>query len=369
MTYHDTDSRTNGRHASGHRTGVTILDCTLRDGGHNTLWHFDHTLVLDYLAAVAQTAVDIVELGYRTRTYDPSCGAYRLCSSDLLRSHPVDSGLAVAVMVDAQPLLQSRTTPGDLDALFGPREHSPITMVRVATTLDTLEAAVPLCTHIKRLGYELSVNLMQVSRWRQRNLPVVASLVRDTAADVVYLADSFGGLTPPTTRALVGEMVAACACAVGFHAHDNIGLALANTIAAIDEGATFVDCSVLGMGRGAGNTRSEQLLAYLATSARPDATVQPLFDLIGEHFVPLHARYPWGATIPNLVAGISEIHPRYVSELQQLPELSERTRLAILSTLRLHEGRAAFRTEVLAQALADHGVEPCLVGHAGARSE
>jgi 4-hydroxy 2-oxovalerate aldolase len=91
----------------------------------------------------------------------------------------------------------------------------------------------------------------------------VASAATDAGAEFVYLADSNGSLSPVDTSGLVTLIHSVTRKAVGLHAHNNLGLALANAIAAVHAGATWMDSSIQGMGKGPGNLIAEQWLAYL----------------------------------------------------------------------------------------------------------
>jgi 4-hydroxy 2-oxovalerate aldolase len=82
-------------------------------------------------------------------------------------------------------------------------------------------------------------------------------------ADVVYVTDSAGALMPPTVRERIRALKDAVKCEVGFHGHNNLSLAVANSMAAIEEGARWIDGCTCGMGAGSGNTATEVLAAVL----------------------------------------------------------------------------------------------------------
>jgi 4-hydroxy 2-oxovalerate aldolase len=125
-----------------------------------------------------------------------------------------------------------------------------------------------------------------------------------------YVADSFGSMTPNRVAALVSLLVERCPVSVGFHGHDNMGMALLNSVAAMNAGATWIDSTVAGMGRGAGNTATEELCMLL------DAQGNARFDtLLERHFSALKERYGWGASVLYRVAAQRRLHPMYVQEL------------------------------------------------------
>jgi 4-hydroxy 2-oxovalerate aldolase len=107
------------------------------------------------------------------------------------------------------------------------------------------------------------VDLTRVSHQPTKLLLANAEIVRDSGADVLYLADSNGSLTPTRVWDMVNLVRGYTGMPIGFHAHDNLGLAMSNSIAAVKAGATFIDGSLRGMGKGAGNLKLELWLAFL----------------------------------------------------------------------------------------------------------
>jgi 4-hydroxy 2-oxovalerate aldolase len=227
---------------------------------------------------------------------------------------------------------------------------SPVALVRIAATIPLLPKLLPVCASLKSLGYRVAVNLMQASEKSPDELRDAAELMKASDADMLYLADSFGSLTPTAVRPRVEAIASAFGRQIGFHAHDNLGLALANTLAAIEAGATIVDSSVRGMGRGAGNTRTEQLLAALARDGDARFSAEPLFAVVDEGFQFLQKRYGWGPTMPYLFTGSHAIHPTYAQELIGRG-LSDHRTIGILGALTKEAARTSFDAGVLERAM------------------
>jgi len=134
--------------------------------------------------------------------------------------------------------------------------------------------------------------------------------------------------------------------AMGIHTHDNLGLALSNTLRAIDEGVTWVDSTVTGMGRGPGNARSEELVIDIAERRGKAINMVPLMTLLREHFKPMQALYGWGTNPYYYLAGKYGIHPTYIQEMLSDTRYSEEDVLAVIDHLRL-EGGKKFRLNTL----------------------
>jgi 4-hydroxy 2-oxovalerate aldolase len=328
---------------------IEILDCTLRDGGYNNLWDFSDALVRRYLAALDRTGVTWVEMGYRSPASSGPAGAYRYCTDQMLWTLAKGSSLRFAVMIDGKAICQPES--GGVHALFGPRRESPVDLVRIAATIPLLPNLLSVCASLKQLGYRVAVNLMQASEKSPAELREAAAFMDASDADMLYLADSFGSMTPASVRPRMEAIAGSFSRKIGFHAHDNLGLALANTLAAVDAGATIIDSSVAGMGRGAGNTRTEQLLAALAQDGDDTLTAEPLIPLVDEDFRTLQKRYGWGPTMPYLITGSHGIHPTYAQELSS-KGLEDSSAIAILAALQDWPGKVSFDAKLLERAVA-----------------
>lgn len=321
---------------------MTVVDCTLRDGGYHNNWEFETPLVEEYLAVCLQLGIDVVELGYVRLTAD-GFGPYGQLpeglNSDLRAALPVNHRLRFAAMLDAADLaclpagdvgrrLTEKLAPGAI----------PLDMMRIAVRYDQTAAAVEAVAAVRDAGFQVCLNLMQIDLASTDEVVQCLAAVRDMGPlEALYLADSLGSLTPARTASLVNVFRTGQATPVGIHAHDNKGFALLNTQAALDAGALWVDGTVHGMGRGAGNTRTEQLLALLGSD--PDI-LQPLLDLIVRHFHPLMDKYRWGASGLYVLAGLRRVHPTYVQRIEQSAGLGPEEKLRTLAFL---SGSAAHR--------------------------
>ena len=291
-----------------------VLDCTLRDGGFYTRWDFDRALVHAYVRAMAAARVDIVELGYRSVAGRGYAGAFRFTADDYVRRLELPDTLSLAVMIDAKEFVTDGRVDRDLlRRQFAPAAGSPITWVRVAAHAGEARRALEQCDLLRELGYRTTLNLMQVTALTAGDVAQVAGEARGRA-DVFYVADSVGALRPAQMQALA-RAIAATGVTWGVHCHDNLQLGLANTLTAVTAGARFVDATVLGMGRGAGNVRTEALLHCLVEDEGGDFDTQPLVSLVAEHLEPLQRHHRWGTNMSYQLAAVHGIHPTYVQEL------------------------------------------------------
>jgi len=136
-------------------------------------------------------------------------------------------------------------------------------LVRVATHVTEADVSAQHIEYARKLGMETFGFLMMAHSAPVEKLVEQAKLMESYGAQGVYITDSAGALLPHEVRERVRALRQSLQVEVGFHAHNNLSLAVANTLAAIEEGATRIDGSVRCLGAGAGNTQTETLIAVL----------------------------------------------------------------------------------------------------------
>lgn len=319
---------------------LVLLDCTLRDGGYYNKWDFDGVLVQDYLNAMAASRIDYVELGLRSFESTGFRGAHAYTTDRYLRSLEIPDGLSVGVMVNASELVShSMGVVPALEMLFSPANESPVSLVRLACHAHEVEAVLPGCQWLGAQGYKVGLNLMQVADKQPGEIERLARLTDDSGVDVLYFADSMGSLAPEQTASIVRALRRAWSGALGIHAHDNRGMALANTLRSVDEGVTWVDSTITGMGRGPGNVRTEYLLIELMEKRKRETNVAAVLELVSRYFQPMQQAYGWGTNPYYFLAGTYGIHPTYIQEMLVDPRYKEEDLLVVIDFLKRQGGK------------------------------
>lgn len=295
---------------------MKLLDCTLRDGGYYTSWDFSRQLVTRYLNAMAASNVDVVELGLRNFPKEQFLGAYAYTTDDLINSLNVPEKLDVGVMVDAKTIL---TYPGTCEEaigkLFVKRERSPVSLVRIAAHFDEIESCEEITRILKSLGYVLGFNLMQSGGRSEEELIEKSAMISSWGTvDVLYFADSLGNMDAEEVTRIYESIRVSWEGDIGIHTHNNQGKALDNSLTAYSMGVEWLDSTVLGMGRGAGNSSTELLAMELEKKAEKYRST-PLWKLVIDDFQPLQATHGWGASLLYYFAAENCIHPTYVQNL------------------------------------------------------
>lgn len=293
---------------------LQVVDATLRDGGLVNNFYFTDEFVKDLYLANIKAGVDYMEFGYKASKEifdEKEFGKWKFCVDSDVREIVGDnnSNLKLAVMLDV-----GRTDKNDVL----PKEESPFDLVRVATYIHQIHAAIDLIEDAHAKGYEVSVNIMAVSKVNDEQLNSGLEMLAKSNCDIIYLVDSFGSYYPEQIEVLTRKYVELGKKynkRIGFHGHNNQQLAFANTITAIKNGATLVDATMSGMGRGAGNCFMELLLGLLRN---PKYNVVPTMDFVEKHILKLKEDgIVWGYDFPYLMTGILNCHPRSAIKFTQ----------------------------------------------------
>nr|WP_255316807.1 hypothetical protein [Nesterenkonia sp. Act20] len=225
-------------------------------------------------------------------------------------------------------------------------EDSPVELVRVACHVHEFEAAVPATDWLKERGYKVGFNLMQVADRSEEDIKRLARTAAQYPLDVLYFADSFGGMSPEQTAQIIQWIRTEWSGPMGIHTHDNMGLALSNSLRAMDEGVEWIDSTVTGMGRGPGNARTEELAIEMAARRGKNPNFVPLMNLLREHFKPMQAHYGWGTNPFYYLAGKYSIHPTYIQFMLNDARYDEEDVLSVIGHLRV-EGGAKFDVQTM----------------------
>ena len=245
------------------RPSIKVVDATLRDGGLVNDFYFPEGFAQALYAANVKAGVDYMEFGYKASKdmFDVNkFGKWKFCDEEDIRAIVGDnnSDMKISVMADVGRC--------DYKKDIIDRSESVIDLVRVATYINTMPAAIEMIEDFKKKGYEVTVNIMAVSKVNSDDLEAGLELLANSRVDVIYLVDSFGYFYPEQITKFAQKYVKIAeehGKIVGIHTHNNQQLAFANTIEAIRNGVCLLDATVSGMGRGAGNCYMESLLTFL----------------------------------------------------------------------------------------------------------
>lgn len=252
-----------------------ILDCTIRDGGHVNNWEFSDECILASLDAAEKSSIDYFEVGYTM----PDCVK--------------KSSVKLVLMINASAL---RSVDEKVDC------------VRVACYPDEIEIGMKACEDYHKIGYEVFLHLMTADKLSDEHYVLLKNWQKKDILTSIYYADSFGSFLPSDVEKTYNKLKNCGYKNISFHGHNNLQLAFANSIKAIELGAYSIDATTFGIGRGAGNLPIELLMHYFKFDS------SAYLKIVEKYFEPLQLKYRWGYSYKNLIGGINNIHPREIDK-------------------------------------------------------
>ena len=292
---------------------INLLDCTFRDGGYYNNWNFKSKIIKDYLKAMLSANIDYIEIGFRSIKKNNLIGPTGDASDNFIKSLNIPKKIKIGVMVNASEIISySNGSITAIEKIFVPKKNSPISFVRIACHFHEYSKVFKSCKRLKELGYLVCINIMQCSAIEDKGIVKIGKTIPKDCVDVLYLADSLGGLNPKRLKSLIILIKKYWKKDLGIHTHDNMEKSLINSITAYDNGIRWIDGTVTGMGRGPGNAKIEYLILEFSTIRAKKFNLTKLNNLIEDYFIQLKEKHKWGSNYYYYLAGLYGIHPTYI---------------------------------------------------------
>jgi 4-hydroxy 2-oxovalerate aldolase len=297
---------------------LTVVDVTLRDGNHTVRQQFSPDVVARVAASLEAAGVDMIEVGHGDGSGGSSIHVGRTAApeTELIKA----AVSAVKKTKVAIFLIPGFGTMDDLQQAY----DLGVTVARVAchcTEADITEQHIQLARKLDMLavGYLISFGMASPERIVEE-----AKKMESYGAQYINLADSQGYLVPHQVKEYITAVREAVKIPVGFHAHNNLGLAIGNSLAAVEAGAAYVDGSLKGFGGGAGNAQTETLVAALKRGGFPtDVDLFGILDAAATLVAEL-AKYPALAKVPmptvdndSIMMGYACVYGGYVLPIKR----------------------------------------------------
>ena len=299
---------------------INILDCTLRDGGYYNNWYFDYELVKRYINNIKNSSIEAIEIGFRFPNKSLALGLHAYTLESYLSELKISKNILVCVMINAKDFFVDSNFKKGLNVqllnkTFKKSKESHISIVRIAINFDNFKYSEIIANRLKKLGYKISLNLMQANH---KDTSVYINTVKKinnwNIVDILVFADSLGNMDPDQVQKILKIFKSNFKKEIGIHTHNNKGFALINSIAAAENGINWIDSTICGMGRGAGNVTTENLLIELNERKLHKGNVKSLQSSIDD-FIKLKFKFQWGSNIYYHYAANNNIHPTFVQTL------------------------------------------------------
>lgn len=279
-----------------------VLDVTLRDGGFRNAFAWSRDDMCAIASSAAKAGVHTVELGYIGGVPE-----FHNVNEQGLAAH-LSPILVAAAREAGTARLAAMVHPSAATASidYAAFHHAGLSLVRFVHHPSWFEKLKPHVAAARDAGLLTSINVALASRYTLAEISEQFEAAASIEPDVLYVADTCAGLAPHHVEALVA-LALRYSPEVGFHAHDFLSLALANGVAAANAGAHYIDASIAGLGRGAGNLRTELWLALQQTCGAGGGDLEPLvgvLDLLERQLGP-----PPAPDLAAVVAGAANLTP------------------------------------------------------------
>ncbi len=302
---------------------MKLLDCTLRDAGYYSNWHYTDSDIQQYCEIINDLKIDIIEIGYRNSPAEVYRGSLYYCPSIVLKKFDqiLDKAVEKYLMVDFKCMTNHDE---NIRRIKSVKDY--INGIRIAVDASQTKGLNNFLKSLARLGLKVSINLMYGHKYLSDELSFdeIKKEIDINRIEILSIVDSYGCLLPDDVRLLM-KKASECfpSTLLGYHGHNNLNLALSNSIAAIESGAEVVDSTLGGLGRGAGNLRTEDSVLSLNHYHRKmcDSTIKGLC-LSHEMMNKFKKMYIWGPEIPYAIAAMKKIPQQVVMDLMNLKRLS-----------------------------------------------
>ena len=288
---------------------IHLLDCTLRDGGYINDWKFGRHAIKDICRKLERVGVEAIEIGFikgdkfsPDRTVFPNVE----CISELLE--PKSPGVIYVGMLDmSAPVPMERIVPCD---------GTSVDAIRVIFKKNRIDEGFECCRQVKALGYKLFVQFVGTDNYSDAEFIATIEKFNALEPDVIYVVDSFGLMKKKQFMRLIqladNNLIAGAA--LGYHSHNNLQQALGNAEAFAEFHTArdkYIDATVFGMGRGAGNLNLELFADWLNENFDANYDVEPLIDIVSDHLDAIYEKHAWGYAMPLYLSAARDCHPNY----------------------------------------------------------
>lgn len=294
-------------------SNLSVLDCTLRDGGYCNQWFFGEKNTKTIVSGLVEAGIDIIECGFLTNK--------AMFNPDITKFTTTEEVATVIPVNREGKLFVCLVNYGEYEIEDIPNyDGSSIDGIRVAFHKKDMIPALELCKGIKEKGYKVFIQAMVSLNYSDEEFLDLIKRVNKLNPYAFYIVDSFGVMKRKDLIRLfyVVEHSLADGIMIGYHSHNNMQLAYSNAQALVDirtKKDLIVDSSIFGMGRGAGNLNTELFVEYLNDNIGAHYQLKPLLTIIDEILNQFYQQNYWGYSLPNYLSAKHNVHPNYAGYL------------------------------------------------------
>lgn len=306
---------------------IKIIENTLRDGSYLVDFNIDKDQTSNISGGLSRLGFDFIEVGHGL-----GLGAYNNIKCGLSKEDDF-TYITSAVQVSPNSSIGVFFIPGigtfeDIDLAIS----AGIKFIRIGINVDIYKEAKKYIDYAKKKGLFVAINLMKSYGVKSYEFMSIAKNISSWKnVDVIYLVDSAGCMMPDEVFEYIDRTIQKIDVQIGFHGHNNLSMAVSNTISAVKAGATYIDTCVRGMGRSAGNAQTEIVVYMLQNMGliTKDINIYDLYKFADEVIDPISDKIK-GITSEEIHIGISKFHSSYNNILNAVSEEFKIDRLKLM---------------------------------------
>ena len=289
---------------------ISILDCTLRDGGYVNNWNFRYKNIVKILENLTLAKIDYIECGFfKPIEYNPENSLFSSIS-DLAKIVGNNKNTIYTLMINF----------GEYDISMIPECTNDNIAIRVAFKKDKMYEAIEYCKQLKDKKYKVFVNPMHTKIYSYSELLELVDMVNKFSPYALTIVDTTGAMKENDILSLfyLIDNNLDKNISLAFHSHNNLQLSFSNAqcLMKVNKNRNLIiDSTVFGIGRGAGNLCTELLTQYINDNYNGSYNILPILKIIDEQINPIYAKTPWGYSVPYYLAATNNCHPNYAKYL------------------------------------------------------
>jgi len=300
---------------------ISLLDCTLRDGGYVNNWNFGNGTMNCILDRLNESGIEIIEIGFldqrqpfnMNRTIQPDAKSMSAVFTEITGKRSM-----IVAMIDYGTC--------DLENVQ-PRSETKIDGIRVIFKKENMHKAIAFGKGIMERGYDLFLNMVSITSYEDKDVIEFCDAVNNIDPFGISLVDTYGLMHKEQMFRYFGLLDKHLNkdIAIGYHSHNNFQLAYANTIEMLrleTERDLVVDGTMYGMGKSAGNAPLELLAMHLNENYGKSYDISQILEAIDVDIMPIYEKQYWGYGLLFYIAAKNDCHPTYVEHLINKRSLS-----------------------------------------------
>ncbi len=301
---------------------IKILDCTLRDGGYINNWKFGKKAIGNILFNIAKSNTDIIECGFLSdKPYDAERSIFNSVEqlNSFITKDPDSDTMYVAMIAIGEKELDP--------SYLADAEQGPLDGIRLTFHPDCIDKAFKWAEVIMSKGYKLFMQPVGTTNYTDKQFLDLLERVNELKPYAFYIVDTLGVMYKKDLlrQVILVDNNLAPEIKLGYHSHNNLQLAFSNAQALAEyktDRDVIIDCSVNGIGRGAGNLCSELFMDYLNKNHSAHYDVLPVLEIVEQYLAPIYIDTPWGYSSAYFLSAANNCHPNYSSYLMAKHTLS-----------------------------------------------